>query len=166
MDQVLVQLSSYSRGANEKLVAALDALSTEALEADRGSYYKSLHGLFSHLVNGELFTIKFLKTTLPGHPALAAPQTETELSPGEPAFPLYEDARRALAAFDAAYAGLAATLAPEELEKTVSVYGRDIKVAYLLTSAVCHVAHHRGQIAQVLDELGIENDFYMAMRGC
>lgn len=164
MDKTLALMADYNAAANARLVASLSALEAAKLEADRGSYYKSLKGLFDHVVSGEHFSLNNLARALPGNPSLDFPQLKVVASPGIPAFPVREEALAALKAFDAAYRALAGSLEEAELEATVDVRGSSRKVRFLLTSAFFHAAHHRAQASQILDEDGIENDFYAAIR--
>lgn len=164
MDKTLALLADYHSKANLRFVAALGALEPAKLEANRGSYYKSLKGLLDHVVGGEIHNLKFLATALPGRPELDIPQLKVESVPGTPAFPAWADALAALAAFDAAYRALTASLTEAELGTVVDVRGSPRQVRFLLTSAFLHAAHHRAQASQILDEDGIDNDFYAAIR--
>ena len=58
MNSTIATLARYNKAANERLVAALDALPPAELDKDRGSYYKSLRGLFNHIIGGELFGLR------------------------------------------------------------------------------------------------------------
>jgi uncharacterized damage-inducible protein DinB len=164
MDSYLSLVSRYNRGANAKMVEILDRLSAEDLDRERGSYYGSLHGLFNHVVGGELFSLKALKAALPAHPALAIPEIDVEMKPGAPPFPDYTAAKRVLAAFDAAFVALCADPAPAVLSAETQLRGTTRTVGFLAASAMSHVAHHRGQVSQILDEMKVENDFYTAFR--
>lgn len=164
MDKTLALLADYNSKANLRFVAALGALDGAKLEANRGSYYKSLRGLLDHVVGGEIYTLKLLAKALPGRPELDIPQLKLETVPGTPAFPAWADALAALEAFDAAYRALASSLSEAELGAVVDVRGKPREVRFLLASAFLHAAHHRAQASQILDEDGIDNDFYAAIR--
>jgi uncharacterized damage-inducible protein DinB len=166
MDTCIGYLFRYNQAANLRLVQALDALGPAELDKDRGSYYKSLHGLFNHIVGGELFGLKNLRKALPENPAFRIPALDVEMKPGAAPFPNYEDGKKALAALDAAFVSLASSLGPDELKVTAEVHGAIQSVSSLLSSGIAHAAHHRGQVAQILDEMGIENDFFMAIKDC
>ena len=107
-----------------------------------------------------------MKKALPGHAALARPEIDVVSQPGTPAFPDYETGKKALAAFDAAFVALAESLGHEERAATADVHGNNQTVSTMFASGIAHAAHHRGQVSQVLDEMGIENDFFMAIKGC
>jgi uncharacterized damage-inducible protein DinB len=162
MDSLMAVLADYNAAANRDLAKALGAIPEAERARDRGSYYKSLDGLLSHIAGGELFSLRNLAAALPGKPALAEPLIKTEMKPGCPVFPGYEASKNAIAAFDAALVALAGSLTEAELAVTADVHGSSQSVSRMLSSAFAHAAHHRGQVAQVLDEMGIQNDFFMA----
>ena len=164
MDKTLALLVDYNAQANLRFVAALGGLDAQRREANRGSYYKSLKGLLDHVVGGESYILKYLAKALPGRAELDIAQLRVESLPGTPAFPVWVEATAALAAFDAAYRGLAANLTEAELGTMVDVRGTQRSLRYLLTSACLHAAHHRAQASQILDEDGIDNDFYAAIK--
>ena len=166
MNEYLSVSARYNRGANRKLVAALATMASTdpaAFDQDRGSYYKSLHGLFNHVVGGEIYLLKLIAKTLPDHHALAFPELAVPMAPGVPAFPDFPEAAKALEALDTAYIALA-TESDEVLATMIAVHDATRRLGDLLVSAMAHAAHHRGQVSQVLDELKIDNDFYAAMR--
>jgi uncharacterized damage-inducible protein DinB len=164
MDNYLAFAARYNRGANRKLVDALSPLEDRILEADRGAYYKSLHGLFNHIVGGERFVLGLMAGALPSHPALAIEALKGEFTPGEPPFPVFSDAISALGAMDDSYLALASDPDPKLIATEVMVRGTARAIGGLLVSAFSHAAHHRGQVSQILDELKIDNDFYSAFR--
>jgi len=89
------------------------------------------------------------------------------MQPGKPAFADYASSKAALDALDAALIGLSESLSEAELEAVGDVHGRKQSVSKSLASAIAHAAHHRGEVAQILDEMGVENDFFMAgVSGC
>jgi uncharacterized damage-inducible protein DinB len=44
------KMARYNRWQNENLYTAADSLSDEARRADRGAFFKSIHGTFNHLL--------------------------------------------------------------------------------------------------------------------
>jgi uncharacterized damage-inducible protein DinB len=160
-------LARYNHEANVNMAAVLGKLPAAELERDRKSYYKSLLGLYSHIAGGEIFTLKNIRAALPGKAALAVSVLDTEMQPGKPAFADFASCKAALDALDAALIGLSDSLSEEELAVVADVHGRKQSVAKSLASAIVHAAHHRGEVAQILDEMGVENDFFMAgVSGC
>ena len=160
-------LARYNHEANANMAALLDKLPAAELAKDRKSYYKSLLGLYSHIAGGELFTLKNIRAALPGKASLSAPILDTQMQPGKPAFADYASSKAALDALDAALIGLSESLSEAELEGVADVHGRKQSVSKSLASAIAHAAHHRGEVAQILDEMGVENDFFMAgVSGC
>jgi len=160
-------LARYNHEANAGMAAVLDKLSEAELSVDRKSYYKSLLGLYSHIAGGELFMLKNIRAALPGQASLASPVLDAEMRPGKPAFVDYASCKAALDALDAALIGLSESLSDDELDAMADVHGRKQSVAKSLASAIVHAAHHRGEVAQILDEMGVENDFFMAgVSGC
>jgi uncharacterized damage-inducible protein DinB len=160
-------LAHYNHEANSNMAAVLDKLSEAELSRDRKSYYKSLLGLFSHIAGGEIFMLKNIKAALPGKTFLAVPVLDAELQPGKPAFADYASCKKALDELDAALIAVSESLSDKELEVVGEIHGRQQSVLKSLASAMAHAAHHRGEVAQILDEMGVENDFFMAgISGC
>lgn len=160
-------LAHYNHEANASMAAVLDKISPAELSKDRKSYYKSLLGLYIHIAGSELFMLKNIKAALPDIAALRDPVLNTENKPGVPAFADYASSKKALDAFDAAIIGVCESLTDKEAEAMIDVHGRKQSVLKSLASAIVHAAHHRGEVAQILDEMGIENDFFIAgVSGC
>jgi uncharacterized damage-inducible protein DinB len=160
-------LAHYNHEANANMAAVLDKVSPTELAKDRKSYYKSLLGLYIHIAGGELFILKNLKAALPDSAALRDPVLNTETKPGVPSFADYASCKKALDALDATIIGVCESLSDKEAEVMIEVHGRKQSVLKSLASIIVHAAHHRGEVAQMLDELGVENDFFVAgVSGC
>jgi uncharacterized damage-inducible protein DinB len=165
MKEILLMYAQYTQKANASAMAALDGLSNEALNEDRKSYYKSLAGLASHAFGCALYFHGVFRAAMP---AAAAALKATEglgiaesqkLSPAE-----WSAMKKACAIADQATVDLVLALSEGELAHPIETkwYGGNppaVPLCFFLHQVYVHGIHHRGQISQILDEMGVENDY-------
>jgi uncharacterized damage-inducible protein DinB len=166
MKELFITFAKYNKEADKAVYAILDGLSNDEREKDRGSYYKSLSGLFVHTLGGTVFLLGLLKEALSQSPARAALSAlESVTLPREG---LDAEQWKALAgAFetaDNAFISLVSSLREEDFGApvTLSWYNGNppsVPVAFMLQQLAAHGTHHRGQISQILDSLKIDNDY-------
>ncbi|MDR1177295.1 MAG: damage-inducible protein DinB [Spirochaetaceae bacterium] len=164
MKELFITFAKYNKEANKAVCAILDGLSNDEREKDRGSYYKSLSGLFVHILGGTVFILGMLKEALGGsQSALSALESVTVPQGG-----LNAEQWKALgAAFekaDDAYIHFVSSLKEEDLKAPVKLSWYkgnppSVPVAFMLQQLISHGNHHRGQISQILDSLKIDNDY-------
>lgn len=164
MDATLSMYAAYTKKANDAVFELLSGLDNEVLNADRKSYYGSLSGLALHIVGATLY-FHGLYRQAPA--ALALLSGSRNLSVPEKG-PLSQDGwlalRSACRIADDATVTLAETADETLLAYPVAVdwYGGDpatVPLGFLVHQLYVHGTHHRGQVSQVLDELGVEHDF-------
>lgn len=165
MRRTLLMYARYSKRANESAFAFLDGVSTEALNEDRKSYYGSLAGLAAHIVGATLYFHSLYRAS---SPAVAAALKATEglktphdkdVSPAE-----WRELRRIGTVADQATIDMILALDDEALDTPVRLdwYGGDpdaVPLYFLAHQLFVHGTHHRGQLSQILDSMGIEHDF-------
>ncbi len=162
-DNQLMELEArYNRGANAEMSRMLAGLSAEELNKDRRSYFRGLLGLYTHITGGELFMLKNCRSALPDAAVFKDPVLDHVTTPNAPAYPDFASASAALAGLDELYLKAVQTLSAADLRAEMESHGGRQTVLKCLGMIAIHSAHHRGEIAQVLDEMGIENDFYVA----
>jgi uncharacterized damage-inducible protein DinB len=165
MKEILLMYARYTRRANASVFALLDALSLEARNENRKSYYKSLSGLASHVGGCALYFHGLFRASFPAA-AKALKSAEglkvsekSELSSTE-----WSELEKACAIADQATIDLVQALNEEELAHPVNLDWYDgkpdaVPLCFLAHQLFVHGTHHRGQISQILDEMGIEHDF-------
>jgi uncharacterized damage-inducible protein DinB len=146
-----VLMAEYARWMNSKLYAACEGLSDEERRADRGAFFKSIHATLEHLIWGDrIWLSRFDGVSRPAT-TLGAPIFDD--------FVAMRGAREALdlemltwaKSTDAAWLG-------EPMTLTSKIYGFTIvhpRWVYV-TQMMNHGTHHRGQIATLLTQLGID----------
>jgi uncharacterized damage-inducible protein DinB len=166
MKELFISFAKYNKEANKAVYAILNGLSNDEREKERGSYYKSLSGLFAHTLGGTVFLLGTLKEALAESPAagaLAALEGITvpreSLSAAQ-----WQELEGAFEKADNAYIDLVSSLRDEDLKAQVKLpwYGGNpasVPVAFMLQQLIAHGTHHRGQISQILDSLKIDNDY-------
>lgn len=164
MKDALALLVSYNRSANEDVYALLADADPELLTRDSGSYYGSILGLLNHLLLADLGWLSALRESPTEFPVLHDPALDYE-QPGRKKnlyddFPALRSHREKVDALMAAFV--------EETDaalwgQTVPLMRRgtqtDIPLGPVLMHLVNHATHHRGAIAQILDEQGVKNDY-------
>jgi uncharacterized damage-inducible protein DinB len=160
-------LARYNRAANEKLFAHLAALPAEVFTADRGSYFGSIRGILGHLMTCDINWMRRFRELFGDAGPLAHPR----LSPEGHAWTTFEFDTLTLPEFES-QRRLVDTLLSEFVrtadtsrfgDALVYADSHGTKRRYVFRETLDHVfnhqTHHRGQVSQLLDELGVENDF-------
>ncbi|MDR1987074.1 MAG: DinB family protein [Treponema sp.] len=168
MKETCLMFTQYYKAGNQAVLAILQTLSPEEREKERGSYYGSLSGLVRHIGKGTLFFQGRFKTALshkaPALKALAA--SESLVIPQDTAAEAQWNALvQAFETLDNGLIQMASAL--DEPDFTIPVpilsYGGNpdkVPLYFLLYQLTMHGTHHRGQIAQILDEMKIPNDYF------
>lgn len=142
-------MSAYNRWMNERLYETCAALSAEERKADRGAFFRSIHGTLNHILladriwmgrfTGERFAMKSLDQEL------YSDFTE-----------LLDERRKTDAAIAAWADGLTeeALAAPLNYTSQVSPKPRSYPLWVAVTHLFNHQTHHRGQITTLLSQAG------------
>lgn len=144
-------MAEYNRWMNEKLYAACAPLADEERKRDRGAFFKSIHGSLNHILWGDR--------------AWLARFNGKRYDTGPVGADLYADfaeLRAARAAMDREILDWAAGVTPGWLQEpmtwTSRLYGftQTQPRWVLVTQMFNHQTHHRGQIATLLSQLGVD----------
>ncbi len=167
MKDLMLMYAKYTQKADASVIALLDGLSEEARNEDRKSYYKSLSGLASHAFGAVSFFHEVLRKALPAASS-ALKATEGLMAPKGDSLSAdqWSELKKIAAVSDQATVDYVAGLADSDFLQPVKVdwfRGKPeaVPLYYLLSIIISHGIHHRGQISQILDEMGIENNFSM-----
>jgi uncharacterized damage-inducible protein DinB len=162
---ILLMYARYTQRANASVVALLDGLSADARNEDRKSYYKSLSGLACHLAGGTTYFHGLFRAAAPSAAKALEPTKRLSCPDGEVlSAAQWLELKKALAIGDQATIDFIEAASEAELAVPVKIdwYGgkpEAVPLCFLLHNIWVHGIHHRGQISQVLDSLGIEHDF-------
>jgi len=163
-----VMYAKYNQAGNKAILDLLGKLDNDDREKDRGSFYRSLSGLFRHIMSGTRFFLGMYKTALSNNAAaqkaLAAIETLPQFPEGALTDAQWKELKSAATALDAAYIAMTEALNGSDLGLPVKIewYGGDpasVPLSFMLSQLVVHNTHHRGQISQILDSLEIANDY-------
>jgi uncharacterized damage-inducible protein DinB len=163
--EIFLNLSRYNQRVNGELFQVLAQLTDKARRRDTGSWFGSLHKMVNHLLVGDLHWLQRFKPLFPESSVLNDPRLWPEgLSWKEDFREKFEDLgeerrfvdERLIAWFE------------ECPEKRYGLRFQYTDSAGNLRSATAgeafmflfiHQTHHRGQVAQLLDCLGLPNNF-------
>ncbi|MDR0723324.1 MAG: DinB family protein [Treponema sp.] len=165
MKETCLMFAQYHKAANQAVLSILQTLSPEEREKERGSYYGSLSGLIRHIGEGTRFFQGLFKGALSHKaPALKAlTLAESLVIPQDTATEAQWKALvRAFEALDDGLIQVISVLDEQDFTIPTQWYGGNpdtVPLYFLLYQLTMHGAHHRGQIAQILDELKISNDY-------
>ena len=150
----------YNLATNEKIGNLLLGLEPAAYAQPRNTHFKSVQGLHLHMVSTSKFLQSLIRTNSEGK-YLVSPITEEsfEVKPQtlEEASALLTEYDKNLVAFGEALDEKDVTH-PKTKRTMRSGKTFSISLSDLMTQYMVHTAHHRGQLSQILDEVGIEHD--------
>ncbi|MDR1374415.1 MAG: DinB family protein [Treponema sp.] len=167
MKETFLMFAKYNQSGNKTVYAILDKLSNDEREKDRGSFYKSLSGLFRHILGGTVFLSGLYKIALEGSAAALkalAPLEGIVIPQDSLSEAQWKELGTMLDRADAALVNLAAALSEGDLDRPVKIgwyQGNpgSVPLSFMLHQLTVHNTHHRGQISQILDALTIDNDY-------
>jgi len=152
--------AKYNLATDEKLSALLAQLGPAAYLQERNTYFKSLAALHLHYVQ----TYKFYQGLIrknSGDKFFVSPLTEESYEIHARSL---EETSLAAVAYDKLYLSFSETVQEADLRgpKTERIMRNGktylLSISDILTQYQNHTAHHRGQLSQILDELGVEHD--------
>jgi uncharacterized damage-inducible protein DinB len=162
MKEFMKLYAIYNKDTNKNIIKFLSNLSEDELNKERNMYYKSLRKLFNHIVNAQWHYINAVKKIANLSNVYSEKERRQIFKDLENSFDFSSNLLKKL---DNELIDLIDVLTEERFKierKNNKIYnGRvvDITVWQYLSQNIIHQTHHRGQIAQVLDEIGVENDF-------
>jgi len=159
--------AKYNQKGNRVIYDTLSKMSGEDREKDRGSYYRSLSGLFCHIMGGTLFFLGMFTDVLKNNDAASkalAAIKGLSVPEGSLDDAQWKKLADVMDTVDAAYVKMAEALSDADMALPVKVewYGgnpAEVPLLFMFHQLVAHNIHHRGQISQILDSLKIDNDY-------
>ena len=159
MNKIIKMYVKYNKETNLNLSKILSKFEMSELFKERKTYYKSIGGLYLHLI----YVSKFLQNMIRknwNNKYFINKYTEDSYKINPQTF---EEASELLQHYDNNLMEFSEKISDEDLynpkaniilrKKTVNVAIWEIFMQYII-----HQTHHRGQISQILDELEIEHD--------
>jgi uncharacterized damage-inducible protein DinB len=165
MKKMLTLYAEYNARTNADLIALLETLPDEKITADVGLYYSSILGILNHMLIGDVIWFRFIvnKFSETEHLASAIPQFVLN-DWKEIIWKSLSEYKPVRLAFDSTIKEIIEAI-PESTYDIIfdrkNHLGAQTKVkAWIAYMHVFnHQTHHRGQIAAVLDQLKIDNDY-------
>lgn len=165
MRNLFLLLARYNAHANEKMFEILEKAPAELLTRSVGSYFDSVMGLLNHALVSDLGWLGGYHRSEPAFRSLEAPALDFQ-NPGwrKPLYDSLPDLRKRRREVDEVFSRFAEELTDERLAGDIVMTSpRGEKHTFVLSQVLLHLfnhqTHHRGQISQILDAEGIENDF-------
>ena len=167
MKKVFLAFAKYNEETNKTIAGILGKLSNDDREKDRKSYYKSLSGLYNHIVGCTVYFLSLFKDSVSGNAeALKAlePLAKFEELKGKLTEVQWKKLLSSAKMVDKAFVEFVSALKDKDFEAPVKLdwyKGKPATVPlyFMLQQHITHNTHHRGQISQILDSLKIEHDF-------
>lgn len=165
---IFIMYGKYIKQTNGIVYELLSGLSNDEREKDRQNFYGSLSGLFRHILGGTLYFHELMRISLAGKTRAEEKLSATKGLAFPPEGPLlqgqWEELGASLALGDDTTVEFCISLGDEDLLLPVSLdwYGgnpAEVPLHFFMNQLVIHTIHHQGQISQILDEMGIDNDF-------
>ncbi len=165
MKEIFLLLAEYNIQANHDMIQILDQMPPAKIALDVGAYYKSFLGILNHVLLSNLYWIRRLAKFLPElGPILQDIPDVQPKTPKDIIWSTLDALKPVLTKVDDQLKRLVQLLSEQkysELIKYTSSKGgeRTMIVWQILLHLFNHHTHNRGQIAVLLDQMGIENDY-------
>ncbi len=159
------RLARYNERANEEMIRALEGVTDRVRRRDLGSWFGSIHGILNHLIVCDINWLRRWRALSPRSPVLADRRLDPPNLSWErdlhDSFEALVEHRRAVDALIRAWFGeFPESRYGETFEYRDSKGGlRSAVAADAFDFLFVHQVHHRGAIAQILDSLGVANNF-------
>ena len=165
MKELFQLLSKYNAQTNAEMMGILEKLPADQLTKDVGSFYGSILGLLNHILVSDVFGIKRFRKQFPElepiNPKLPAFRMEGWKDIIWPSLAALKPIRTAV---DEAIQQACELLTEKQYASVLTYKNWDGKTMQkpswlVLIHMFNHQTHNRGQIALILDQLSIDNDY-------
>ena len=157
-------LYEYDRWANNRVLQAVAALSTEQFTHDLGGSFRSVRDTLLHIIAGEWGWLAYLKQPSDSSTFLADLRKRRDALFNPEAFPNVAAVQLKWAEVEKEQAEFVNRVTDEALRKMVPFRMRQIKLMHLMQHLANHSSYHRGQIALMMRQLAAEplaTDFHV-----
>lgn len=145
-------MARFSTWANERIYAACAQISRDDLEKDRSAFFRSIHGTLNHILLVDLLYRERIEE-VPSRFKTLDETVHEELG----------DLRESQAVSDSYYRDLLEGMPPEALDEPMGFYTLLEDAEYwevprrtYYSNLFQHQVHHRGQIHNMLSQVGID----------
>jgi uncharacterized damage-inducible protein DinB len=162
--EIYLMLAKHNQDVNNKVCGIISKLSREDREKDRGNYYGSLSSLTGHILGGMLYFFGLFRSALPSvSTALELPKSVI-VPEGGMSDDQWKEFCVSMDTAGRALLNFSLSLKESDLKVPVKVdwFGGtppSLPINFMFHRLYEHGTHHRGQVAQILDEMKVDNDF-------
>ncbi len=165
LQQSFQNLARYNQRANQEMFESLSLLTEKARKRENGSWFGSIHGILNHIIVVDINWLKRYRALAPDSPVLADPRLDPPNLSWD--HPLHEDLkglRETRTVVDARIRDWFAEFPPSRYDEVFEYQDSRGTLRQAMAGAAfeflfLHQTHHRGQISQILDEIGLPNNF-------
>ena len=162
--QTFQNLARYNERANREMYTILSQLTDKARKRGVGSWFGSIHGILNHLIIGDINWLKRYRALSPESPVLCDPRLDPpNLSWDRDLHADFENLRKDRDFVDQCIRRWFSEYPPSRYGEVFSyrdsagvlrraLAGKAFEFLFL------HQIHHRGQISQILDSIGMPNN--------
>ena len=162
MKEVFIMYVKHLQDKDRKIIKLLNGLSNDEREKDRGSYYKSISGIFRHSGGCAALFCDLLKGPLAEGSAAKKIESPSikDIPEGALTEAQWKNVCEIVEKSNQALVDIVSNITEAELGTQAKWFSGDmVPLSFMLHALVLHQAHHDGQLSQVLDELKIDNDY-------
>lgn len=165
MKELFKLLAQYNFQTNRDMILILETVSLDQLSQDMGSFYYSILGLLNHILLTDIIWMKRILGFFPDLEKIAksAPNIQFKPSP-DLNWKSLDEFKPIRDHMDDLIKEMVEEFSEEQYNQRVTY--KDLKgkkqnkiVYHILLHLFNHQTHHRGQVALLLDQLKIENDY-------
>ncbi len=165
MKELFQLLAKYNAQTNAQMIGALEKLSPEQVTKDVKSFYGSIIGLLNHILVSDVMWLKRFRKSYPDlaviNPKLPDFRMEGWKDIIWPSLAVLKPIRIAV---DEATEQACDLLTEKQYASVIEYKNWDGKMLQqplwlVLLHMFNHQTHNRGQIALILDQMGVENDY-------
>jgi uncharacterized damage-inducible protein DinB len=146
-------LCEYDRWANNRVLQAVSALSTEQFTRDLGGSFSSVRDTLLHIIGGEWSWLAYWKEPLPSSAFLTDLRTRRNDLFNPDAFPNVAAVQLKWAEVEEEQTEFVNRMTDESLEAMLPFRKTQVKLAHLMQHLANHSTYHRGQIALMMRQL-------------
>jgi uncharacterized damage-inducible protein DinB len=166
MKELFQLLSQYNAQTNAEMMGVLEKLPAEQLTKDVKSFYGSIIGLLNHILVSDVFGIKRFRTQYPEMVEKINPKLPVFKMEGwkDIVWPSLAELKPIRTSVDEAIRQACDLLTEKQYNSILHYKNWDGKVMQkpvwlVLIHMFNHQTHNRGQIAVILDQMTVENDY-------